>query len=149
MRTATPTQSVEKLLHALFEGTASDGPWVEHNGVAWEMEELACDESVDGPLAYQTALVTLANSPEPGVDRVLIHSGTGCQSTILYPYLEGNKDRPRASVGLTDLAIRAEHKRFLGDSMMTFAMPYKLFLEIEANVGNSCLVRQSWKDLVG
>jgi hypothetical protein len=61
MRTATPTQAVEKLLRALFEGTASDGPWVEHNGVAWEMEELACDESVDGPLAYQTALVTLAS----------------------------------------------------------------------------------------
>jgi hypothetical protein len=59
MRNATPTQSVEKLLRALFEGTASDGPWVEHNGIAWEMEELACDESVDGPLAYQTALVTV------------------------------------------------------------------------------------------
>ena len=61
MRNATPTQAVETLLRALFEGTASDGPWVEHNGIAWEMEELACDESVDGPLAYQTALVTLAS----------------------------------------------------------------------------------------
>ena len=61
MRNATPTQSVEKLLRALFECTASDGPWVEHNGIAWEMEELACDESVDRPLAYQTALVTLAS----------------------------------------------------------------------------------------
>ncbi len=95
------------------------------------------------------ALVTLANSAEPGVDRVMIHSGTGCQSTILYPYLEANKDRPRASVGLTDLAIRAEHKRFLGDSMMTFAMPYKLFLEMEANAGKGCLQKQSWKDLTG
>ena len=61
MRTTPPTQAVEKLLRALFEGTASDGPWVAHNGVAWEMEELACEESVDGPLAYQTALVTLAS----------------------------------------------------------------------------------------
>ena len=61
MRNTTPTQAIEMLLRALFEGTASDGPWVEHNGVAWEMEELACDESVAGPLAYQTALVTSAS----------------------------------------------------------------------------------------
>jgi hypothetical protein len=61
MRTAIPTQAVEMLLRALHEGTASDGPWVAHNGVAWEMEEWACDESVDGPLTYQRALLTLAD----------------------------------------------------------------------------------------
>ena len=62
MRTATPTQAIEMLLRALYEGTASDYPWIAHNGVAWEMEEWACDESVDGPLAYQRALLTLADS---------------------------------------------------------------------------------------
>jgi hypothetical protein len=62
MRTATPTQAVEMLLRAFYEGTASDGPWVAHNGVAWEMEEWACDESVDGPRAYQRALLTLADA---------------------------------------------------------------------------------------
>jgi hypothetical protein len=61
MRTATPTQAVEMLLRALYEGTASDRPWVAHNGVAWEMEELTCDGTVDAPLAYQTALLTQAN----------------------------------------------------------------------------------------
>jgi uncharacterized protein (DUF169 family) len=95
------------------------------------------------------ALVTLANFAEEGVDRVLVHSGTACQSTILYPYLQGDEDRPKASVGLTDLAIRAEQKRFLGDGLLTFAMPYKMFLEMEGNAGISCLVRQSWKDLSG
>lgn len=61
MRTATPTQAVEMLLRALYEGTASDRPWIDHNGVAWEMEELTCDGTVDVPLAYQTALLTRAN----------------------------------------------------------------------------------------
>jgi hypothetical protein len=61
MRLATPAQAVEMLLRALYEGTASDYPWVAHNGVAWDMEELACDEAADGPLAYQTALLTLAD----------------------------------------------------------------------------------------
>ncbi len=61
MRHTTPTQAVEMLLRALYEGTASDHPWVGHNGVAWEMEELTCDATVNAPLAYQTALLTLAD----------------------------------------------------------------------------------------
>jgi hypothetical protein len=61
MRNTTPTQSVEKLLGALFEGTASDGPWVEHNGIAWEMEELAYHEPLDMVVPYQYLLLTLAS----------------------------------------------------------------------------------------
>jgi hypothetical protein len=89
MRTATPTQSIEKLLRALYEGTASDGPWVAHNGVAWEMEELACDESVDGPLAYQTALVTLASDRARALTRETIHvvdSTVHCVLALLETY---------------------------------------------------------------
>jgi hypothetical protein len=73
MRTATPTQAIEMLLRALYEGTASDGPWVAHNGVAWKMEELACEESVDGPLAYQRALLTLADNRARDLTRQTIH----------------------------------------------------------------------------
>jgi hypothetical protein len=61
MRNTTPTQAVEKLLRALFEGTASDGPWVEHNGIAWEMEELAYHEPLDIVVPYQYLLLTLAS----------------------------------------------------------------------------------------
>jgi len=61
MRNTTPTQAVEKLLRALFEGTASDGPWVEHNGIAWEMEELAYHEPLDMVVPYQYLLLTLAS----------------------------------------------------------------------------------------
>jgi hypothetical protein len=61
MRLATPAQAIEMLLRAFYEGTASDGPWVAHNGVAWDMEESACDEAAGGPLTYQTALLTLAD----------------------------------------------------------------------------------------
>ncbi|HEC34864.1 MAG TPA: hypothetical protein ENI37_09195 [Chloroflexi bacterium] len=69
MPLATPTQAIEMLLRALYEGTASDGPWVAHNGVAWEMAELACQEGVDGPLAYQTVLVTLADDRTKALTR--------------------------------------------------------------------------------
>jgi hypothetical protein len=53
MRNATETESVEMLLGALFEGTASNGPWVEHNGTAWEMEELAYHKQMDIIVPYQ------------------------------------------------------------------------------------------------
>ena len=61
MRTATPTEAIEQLLRALFEGTASDGPWVDHNGAAWEMGEMAYDEERDEYVPYRTLLVTRAS----------------------------------------------------------------------------------------
>ena len=69
MRNATPTKAVEMLLRALFEGTASDGPWVEHNGIAWEMEELACHEPLDMLVPYQYLLLTLASDETRAVTR--------------------------------------------------------------------------------
>ena len=61
MRTVTRTEAAEMLLRALYEGTASDGPWVHHNGVAWAMEELACDDSLDPQAPYLVALLTQAD----------------------------------------------------------------------------------------
>ena len=69
MRNATETESVEMLLGALFEGTASDGPWVEHNGTAWEMEELAYHEQMDIIVPYQYLLLTLASDETRAVTR--------------------------------------------------------------------------------
>ena len=69
MRNATPTQAVEMLLRALFEGTASDGPWVEHNGIACEMEELAYNEPLDMLVPYQYLLLTLASDETRAVTR--------------------------------------------------------------------------------
>ena len=69
MRNATPTQAVEMLLRVLFEGTASDGPWVEHNGIAWEMEELVYHEPLDMLVPYQYLLLTLASDETRAVTR--------------------------------------------------------------------------------
>jgi hypothetical protein len=61
MRTTPTSEAIEALLRAVFEGTASDGPWVEHNGAAWEMQELAYDAARDVTLPYQSLLLTLAS----------------------------------------------------------------------------------------
>jgi hypothetical protein len=74
------------LLRALYEGTASDYPWVAHNGVAWEMEELTCDGSLDVPLAYQTALLTRADERTRALTRetlLAVRAAADCALTML------------------------------------------------------------------
>lgn len=61
MRLSSPPESVEQLLRALYEGTASDVPWVDHNGAAWEMGELAYDEEADEYVPYRALLLTRAS----------------------------------------------------------------------------------------
>ena len=83
MRTSPPTQATEQLLRALYEGTASDGPWVEHNGVAWEMEELAEGGDWDLPLSYQSLLLTLASDRARALTRQAVEAVRGATDQVL------------------------------------------------------------------
>jgi hypothetical protein len=51
-------------------------------------------------------------------------------------------------VGLTDLSARAAIRQQLGDHLMTFAVPLKMFHEMEGNVEGSFLERPVWEKLV-
>jgi len=66
VRDVTDTEAVEMLLRALYEGTASDCPWVRDWGVAGEMEELAYHRATDALVPYQCLLITLASDGEDG-----------------------------------------------------------------------------------
>lgn len=69
MRHKTPTQQVEMLLNALFEGAAADEAWVDDRTVEWEMEELGYLEALEMPVPYQYALLTLASDRARAVAR--------------------------------------------------------------------------------
>lgn len=69
MRNTTPTQSVEMLLRALFEGTEADTPWVNNRSVELEMEALAYHEALDMPVPYQYLLLTLSTDETRAVTR--------------------------------------------------------------------------------
>ena len=58
-----------------------------------------------------------------------------------------NRTPPRALIGLTDIAARVYTARILGHNVLTFAVPYKMFLELEANVKGSFLERETWRIL--
>jgi uncharacterized protein (DUF169 family) len=95
-----------------------------------------------------SALVVLANYGRGDNENVTIPWAAGCQTIGIYPYLEANAERPRAVVGLTDLTARVFIRKQLGDNLLTFAMPFALFQEMEANVEGSFLQRHTWLELL-
>ncbi len=95
-----------------------------------------------------TALVILANYDRDDNESVIIPQAAGCQSIGIYPFREARSERPRAFVGLVDLTARVAIKRQLKDDVMSFAVPFAMFQEMEANVPGSFLERNTWKELM-
>jgi hypothetical protein len=95
-----------------------------------------------------SALVVLANYGRDSNDNVIMPWGAGCQTIGILAYREARSPRPRAVVGLTDLSARKYVAKQLGHNLMTFAAPYTLFKEMEANVPGSFLERDTWRELM-
>lgn len=95
-----------------------------------------------------SSLVVLANYATPRSDGVIIPFGSGCQLVGLLPFAEAAREHPRAVVGLTDLSARKAVRRQLGADMLTFAMPWKLFLEMEASAPDCFFNRPTFAALM-
>lgn len=96
-----------------------------------------------------SALTVLANYGRGDNENVIIPYAAGCQTIGIYPYREAQSKKPRAIVGLTDLSARVYVRKQLGDSnLMTFAVPFALFAEMEQNVPGSFLERHTWQSLL-
>jgi len=95
-----------------------------------------------------SALVVLANYARDSLQNVIIPFGAGCQTIGIFPLAEAESAQPRAVVGLTDLSARKYVRNLLGREYVTFAMPWALFQEMEANVPGSFLERKTWQSLV-
>lgn len=88
-----------------------------------------------------SALTVLANYYRPGYENVIIPFSSGCQSLFLLPYAESKKENPKAVVGLTDITVRP----MLEANMLSFSIPYKMFLDMEENVEGSFLKNNLWQ----
>lgn len=95
-----------------------------------------------------SALVALANFDRKGVDNVFTPMGAGCHQIGIYAFREAQKEKPRAVIGLTDISARKNVRHLLGKVVFTFAVPYRRFMEMEANVDESFLKRSTWKSLM-
>ena len=93
-------------------------------------------------------LVVLANYNRAGNENVIMPWAAGCQSIGIFAYREAASRPPRAVVGLTDPSARLYLVKQLGRGLMTFAVPFAMFEEMEANVPGSFLEADTWQSLL-
>jgi len=87
-----------------------------------------------------SALTVLANYSRETFDNIIVRFGAGCQQTGIIAYQECLSDNPRAVIGLTDISVRG----IFDKDILSFTMPYKMFLEMEGNVEGSFLQKAEW-----
>jgi len=88
-----------------------------------------------------SGLFTLANFEESDPDGVICPFSSGCGSMILYPWLEQQKENPRAVLGMFDPSARP----CVPVDMLSFAVPMKKFARMAGCVEESFLVTDTWK----
>ncbi|HWP97614.1 MAG TPA: DUF169 domain-containing protein [Syntrophomonadaceae bacterium] len=86
-----------------------------------------------------SALVVMANYARESNENVIAPFGAGCHS-ILFAYAEAEKDEPRAVIGFIDITVRKHVEK----DILSFTIPYKMFLEMEAEVEGSFLQTEQW-----
>jgi len=69
---------------------------------------------------------------------VIVPCAAGCQLIGIYPFREAKSKRPRAVVGV-DRHSSVQIKRQLKEDLVTFAVPFIMFREMEENVPGSFL----------
>lgn len=94
-----------------------------------------------------SALVVLANYSEPERENVAIPWAAACQIMGILAYRELEREHPRALVGLTDLSARLNVRASVGRNVLTFTMPWRMFLQMEQNVDGSFLQRRTWQQI--
>ncbi|MGC8723427.1 MAG: DUF169 domain-containing protein [Acidobacteriota bacterium] len=90
-----------------------------------------------------SALWVLANYDRPKGDGVIAPFASGCQSICLLPYAESKKRKPRAVLGGMDISARP----YLDPDLLTFTVPWPLFLAMEDRVTGSFLERETWQKI--
>jgi uncharacterized protein (DUF169 family) len=94
-----------------------------------------------------SALVVLANYGREDNQNVIAPFAAGCQQIGIFPYQEARSERPRAVIGLTDLSARKNLKKQLDRNVLSFAVPWRMFEEMEDNVEGSFLQKETWRAL--
>ena len=89
-----------------------------------------------------SALVYLLhfNSPE-SEDRIVTRFISGCGSIVTLPMKLKSEGKMQAVWGMHDISVR----RRLPKELMTLAMPYDLFVEINKDIDQSFIITESWK----
>jgi uncharacterized protein (DUF169 family) len=93
-----------------------------------------------------SALVVLSNYRRGDSDGAIIPHAAGCQCLGIFAYPGPAQDDPRAVVGLNDPSARKIVRR-LGKDLVTVALPYALYRQMEDDVEGSFLQGDTWTSL--
>lgn len=93
-------------------------------------------------------LLTLTGSVIPGTDPVQVPQGADCNHIGSFPYAQGEAEQPRAVLGMTGVDGREAMHTYFRDDVLTLALPWKLFRQMEQEAEDSVLQTPSWKKLI-
>lgn len=88
-------------------------------------------------------LTTIANWDRPGRDATVLAQASGCQANVLLALEQARSDDPRCLLGLTDPAARKN----VDPNVLSLAVPWQRFVEMERNVDASFLGQAEWAEL--
>src|SRR5208283_136858 len=88
-----------------------------------------------------SGLFTLANFDQTEPNGTYTPFGSGCASIVAYPYLEKDKDRPRAVLGMFDPSARP----CVPKDTLSFAVPMVKFEKMIDYWEESFMITHTWK----
>jgi hypothetical protein len=94
-------------------------------------------------------LVTLAGSVMHGTDILRNPQGPACTTIAAFAYAEGEFEKPRAVLGMTDVDGREAMRKRFRDDILTLTLPKPLFLQMEEEASDCIFQVLSWQTLVG
>jgi len=111
------------------------------------LDQLAEGEEVSLVLMFVnpdqlSALVTLAGFRRGAINSTVAPWGAACQS-ILFAHAEADSDSPRGVIGFFDISQRGKIDR----ELLSFTMPFSMYLEMESSVDESFLCTTAWSKL--
>ncbi len=88
-----------------------------------------------------SALTVLANYGRSTNDNVIVRFVSGCGSICLLPDQLNQQEPLQAMLGMTDISARPH----VPADILSFTVPWPMFLEMEGNVRGSFFDREAWQ----